>query len=163
MLGELGIQWASGRLTIAEEHVASESLLRALARVGDALPTRLDGPGALLAIAPNDEHTLGLAMAELCLRELGWTPIWLGRFTPISETVRLVADGKLSLVVLTASAGCRDARALRAVADKVSASCRTLRVDLVLGGAGAWPSTPKHGSRHRHLSDERTEQPKHGR
>ena len=41
-LAEMGKQWECGRLTIAEEHVASDALARALARVGDALPIRLD-------------------------------------------------------------------------------------------------------------------------
>lgn len=158
VLGEVGRQWACGRLTIAEEHVASENLLRALARIGDALPSRIDGPTALLAVVPGDEHTLGLAMAELCVRELGWTPVWLGRLTPISEITRLVADGGLAMVVLTASAACSHARALRAICDKVGAACRKHRVGLVLGGAAAWPALPKHGARlttfgalHQHL------------
>ncbi len=169
VLGELGRQWERGWLTIAEEHVATETLLRALARLGDALPTRIDGPRALLAVAPGDEHTLGLAMAELCLYEQGWSPIWLGRFTPIDEVLKLVSDGKLAMVVLTASAANTKLRALREIAAKVGAACSKHGIDLVLGGGGPWPARPKHGARltsfndfHQHLT-ERTEQRTHGR
>ncbi len=83
-------EWECGHLTVAGEHVASDALARALARVGEALPIRLDGPRYLPACAGEDEHALGLSLAELCLRELGWTPHWLGRRMPVDEVVALV-------------------------------------------------------------------------
>jgi len=146
-LAEMGKQWERGRLAIAEEHVASDALTRALARVGDALPNRLDGPRCLLACAGEDEHTLGLSLAELCLRELGWTPLWLGRRTPVGELVRLVRDGQVAMVALSASALLADGQALRAIADELGAACKERSVGLLLGGAGAWPAQPSHGVR----------------
>ncbi len=146
-LAEMGKQWECGRLTIADEHVASDSLGRALARMGDGLPMRLDGPRCLLACAGEDEHTLGLSLAELCLREAGWTPLWLGRRTPVAELVRLVRGGQLALVALSASASLRDAQALRAIADEIGAACKDRAAGLLLGGAGSWPDPPSHGLR----------------
>ncbi len=146
-LVEVGNRWACGRLTIAEEHVASDALARALARVGDALPIRLDGPRCLLACAGEDEHTLGLSLAELCLRELGWTPLWLGRCTPVEEVVRLVRGGRAAMVALSASALLGDEQALRAITGEVGAACKERGVGLLLGGAGAWPSPPSYGVR----------------
>ena len=146
-LAEIGKQWECGRLTVAEEHVASDALARALARVGDALPIRLDGPKCILACAGEDEHTLGLSLAELCLRELGWTPLWLGRRTPVAEVVRLVSGGRVSMVALSASALLSDEQALRAITDEVGAVCKEQGVALLLGGAGAWPAQPSFGVR----------------
>ena len=146
-LAEMGNQWERGRLTIADEHVASDTLARALARVGDALLIRLDGPKCLLACAGEDEHTLGLSLAELCLRELGWTPLWLGRRTPVDEIVRLVRGGQVVMVALSASALLRDEEALRAITDEVGAACKERGVGLLLGGAGAWPWQPSYGLR----------------
>ena len=146
-LAEMGNQWECGRLTVAEEHVASDALARALARVGDALPIRVDGPRCLLACAGEDEHTLGLSLAELCLRELGWTPLWLGRRTPVGEVVRLVSGAQVAMVALSASALLGDERALRAITDEVAAACEERGVALLLGGAGAWPSQPSYGVR----------------
>lgn len=146
-LAEMGKQWACDRLTIADEHVASHALGRALARIGDALPIRLDGPKCVLACAAEDEHTLGLSLAELCLRELGWTPLWLGRRTPVAEVVRLVRGERVSLVALGASALLGDERTLRATADAVASACQEVGVGLVLGGAGAWPDRPAFGVR----------------
>lgn len=147
VLGQMGSDWACGRLSIAEEHVASDALTRALTRVGDALPIRLDGPTCLLACAGEDEHTLGLSLAELCLRELGWVPLWLGRRTPVAEVVRLVAGGQVATVALSASVLLQDQHALRAITDEVGAACRDSGVSLLLGGAGAWPEEPSYGLR----------------
>ena len=146
-LVEMGKQWECGRLTVAEEHVASDAMARGLARVGDALPIRLDGPKCLLACAGEDEHTLGLSLAELCLRELGWTPLWLGRRTPVAEVVRLVSGGRVSMVALSASALLSDEQVLRAITDEVGAVCKERGVALLLGGAGAWPAQPSFGIR----------------
>jgi MerR family transcriptional regulator, light-induced transcriptional regulator len=146
-LAEIGKQWECGRLTVAEEHVASDALARALARVGDALPIRLDGPKCILACAGEDEHTLGLSLAELCLRELGWMPLWLGRRTPVAELVRLVSGGRVSMVALSASMLLSDEQALRAITDELGAVCKERGVALLLGGAGAWPAQPSFGVR----------------
>lgn len=146
-LVEMGAQWKCDRLSIADEHVASNALAHSLTRIGDALPTRLDGPTCVLACAGKDEHTLGLSLAELCLRELGWSPLWLGRHTPIAEVVRLVHGGRCSLVALSASAVLAGRRTLQATADEVAAACRSTSAGLVLGGSGAWPDRPAFGIR----------------
>jgi excisionase family DNA binding protein len=143
----MGAQWQCGQLTVAEEHIASDALTRALARVGDALPTRLAGPTCVLACAADDEHTLGLSLAELCLRELGIIPLWLGRRTPVAELVRLASGGQVSMVALSASPLLDDPQALRAIADEVGAACKQHRVGLLLGGSGAWPAQPSFGVR----------------
>lgn len=147
VLAEMGNEWECGRLTVAEEHVASDALARALARVGDALPIRLDGPRCLLACAGEDEHTLGLSLAELCLRELGWTPLWLGRRTPVSEVVRLVSGAQVAMVALSASALSGDEHPLREITDEVGEACKQSGVALLLGGRGAWPAHPSFGVR----------------
>lgn len=162
VLAQMGSDWECGRLSVAEEHVASDALTRALTRVGDALPIRLDGPTCLLACAGEDEHTLGLSLAELCLRELGWVPLWLGRRTPVDEVVRLVAGGQVATVALSASVLLRNQQELCAITDEVGGACREHGVALLLGGAGAWPEQPSYGLRvtsfadfHHYLASER--------
>ena len=146
-LRELGLAWERGELTIAEEHVASEKLARALTRVCDALPTWLDGPRVLLACATTDDHTLALLLAELCVREAGATPVWLGRKTPEDELIREVSAGDVHMLVLSASVVCDNADTLQHVAREVGAACRQSGAALVLGGSGAWPDTPSYGTR----------------
>ena len=146
-LSEMGRQWRQGQVTIAQEHVASDCLSRALSRISDALPMRQDGPRCALACATGDEHTTGLAMAELGLREFGWTSVWLGRHTPLAEVVRLIRKGDVELVALSASAAQHDHAALREFADQIGRAGRAGGVGVVLGGAGAWPIAPAHAIR----------------
>ncbi len=147
LLTELGEQWAGGHLTIAEEHLVSDGLTRALGRVAQTLPTRAQGPRCVLACAEGDEHTLGLSLAETCLVELGWTPLWLGSRSPAVETIRLVERSGARMVAMSASAASSDAAVLRRIAVQIGDACRTHGADLVLGGEGAWPETPSYGLR----------------
>jgi len=146
-LGELGARWEDGRVSVLEEHVASERLARALARVSGSLPLAPGAPRCLLASAEGDDHTLGLALAELCLREAGWSTIWAGRTTATAELERTIREGAARMVALSASACSTDALALRRQAEQVGDACLEARAALALGGAGAWPEHPTHGRR----------------
>ncbi len=146
-LVELGKRWQAGRISVVEEHAASERLTRALYRVNDSLPNRVDGPRALLACAGDDEHTLGLFLAEICLQELGWSSVALGRRVPTNELVQAIERGSATLVVMSASSVAKDKKALAALARTVGAACRRAGVELVLGGSGAWPGKLQHGQR----------------
>ena len=75
VIEEIGRLWHERRLSVLEEHLASERLARALGRIGEALPTTGYAPRALLCCADGDEHTLGLSLVELTLREAGWQPL----------------------------------------------------------------------------------------
>lgn len=147
VLREIGRRWQAGELSIAEEHVASECLGRALTRVSDMMPTPVEAPQCLLACASDDEHTLGLALVELSMRERGWASLWLGRATPAAEIVRVLREGQVRLVALSASEAQLDAAALHALAAEVGEHCKSAGVGLVLGGGGAWPAVPSYGVR----------------
>jgi excisionase family DNA binding protein len=147
LLTKLGDQWTSGLLTIGEEHLVSDGLTRALGRVGQALPTRAQGPRCVLACAEGDEHALGLSLAELCLVELSWTPLWLGARTPTVETIRMAERSGARMVAMSASSASRNAALLGRIASQVGAACLAHDIDLVLGGEGAWPEAPAYGVR----------------
>ncbi len=86
----VGEQWRAGRLPIAQEHFATnffQGRLYALARGWD----RGLGPRALLACAPNEQHTLALMVFGIALHELGWRITYLGPDTPV-ETLTEVAE-----------------------------------------------------------------------
>lgn len=160
-LTELGERWQRAEFTIADEHAASHHLLRALGRVADTMPGPYgEAPSCVLACPADEEHVLGLALAELCLRELGWRPLWLGRRTPVDEIVGLLEAEAFDAVALSASSFASQADALERVVDVIGARCEALGVGLVLGGTGAWPSASRHGDRlttfaqfHRWLAD----------
>jgi excisionase family DNA binding protein len=146
VLGEIGCRWEAGSLSILEEHLASERLGRALARVAESLPPRPGAPRALLVTAEGDEHTLGLSLAELCVREFGWQALWAGRVTPIAEVVAVVAAGGAEAVAVSASPVC-SAGELLAQTERLGAICRAGEVALAFGGTGPWPEWLPYGDR----------------
>jgi excisionase family DNA binding protein len=146
---ELGARWECGDVSVLEEHVASERVSRALAHVTDALPAGEHGPSCLLACAEGDDHTLGLSLAELCLREAGWTTLWAGRRTPLSDLIGAVERGGLGMVALSASTVSSNEKVVAAQARRIEAACRARGIALALGGAGSWPDELGHARRFR--------------
>jgi len=141
---ELGLRWASRRIGIVEEHLASDRLARAVARCAESLPPRPDAPRILLAAAEGEDHLLGLGLVDLCAREEGWRSLWSGRVTPMDEVVRQVEEGAVDAVALSASVAA-DERRLAAEAAVVGGACEKAGVHLVVGGQGPWPQPLPHG------------------
>lgn len=146
VLGEIGCRWEAGSLSILEEHLASERLGRALARVAESLPPRPGAPRVLLVTAEGDDHTLGLSLAELCVREFGWQALWAGRVTPLAEVVAVVAAGGAEAVAVSASP-VSSAGELLAQTERLGAICRAGEVALAFGGTGPWPEWLPYGDR----------------
>jgi excisionase family DNA binding protein len=146
-LAALGRLWRSGAVTVLEEHQASERLSRALARACDGIPLDPDAPRALLACADGEDHTLGLSLTELVLREAGWNALWAGRRAPFAELGPALARGKARLLAVSASEASSDPLALRRQAEALGRTARAAGVSLALGGGGAWPDRPRTGVR----------------
>ena len=151
LLTDIGRRWESGVLSVLDEHVASSALQRGISAVVDAMPTDPDSPRCLLACFESDEHTLGLSLVELCLREAGWRTEWSGARTPAATIVDRVIRGDLAMMAVSASASMTDEVALRRFSDTVGTACQSAGVTFVLGGAGAWPDATGHGRRFRDL------------
>jgi methylmalonyl-CoA mutase cobalamin-binding subunit len=146
VLEEIGERWTEGSLSILEEHVATERLSRILAQVSDQLPSRPGAPRLLLTTAEGEEHTLGLSLAEMVIREHGWPVLWAGRRVPLSEIVAHVASGAVDAVAVSAS-GIADPGDLLAQTERLGAICRAGEVHLLLGGSGPWPEWIPYGAR----------------
>lgn len=146
VLRAIGHAWASGALSVVDEHVASERLRRALVSCVEAIETPPDSPRALLATASGEDHDLGLVLAELVLREAGWRVVWSGRRSPAGDLAAHVRRGDVAMAALSASAYATDVIGLGAEADALAAVCREQGAVLVLGGSGHWPDPPPKGA-----------------
>jgi excisionase family DNA binding protein len=146
VLEEIGERWTEGSLSILEEHMATERLSRILAQVSDQLPSRPGAPRLLLTTAEGEEHTLGLSLAEMVIREHGWPVLWAGRRVPLSEIVAHVASGAVDAVAVSAS-GVAEPGDLLAQTERLGAICRAGEVQLLLGGSGPWPEWIPYGAR----------------
>lgn len=101
-LNELGERWRRNEASIAQEHFATALLRGRLLGFARAWGNG-NGPRALLACLPGDQHDLGLICFGLALRNHGWRITFLGADTPlatITETAQLMQP---ALVVVTAA------------------------------------------------------------
>lgn len=139
MLTEIGASWLKGGITTAEEHIASETLLRSLARIRTMIPNRPRAPLCALATAPGDEHTLALGLCELVLAEHDWQPLWLGRFSPVEMLLDIIQRPEVDMLALSASAYSSTPSTLRGLLCRLGPVAIACETQLVLGGSGAWP------------------------
>ncbi len=146
-LAVLGTRWAAGEITVMAEHAASERLVRALGWLSASMPVAPTARRYLLVTAEGDEHTLGLCLAELCLRAEGWSGELVGRLPPTGELVARLREGGIDLLGLSASSASSNPRALAELYRVLRRVAEPAGVKLVLGGSGPWPDAPQYGWR----------------
>jgi excisionase family DNA binding protein len=146
-LHQLGEDWAAGEISIAEEHTISERLMRALSSACRALPASTDAPHCLFVMVEGDNHTLGLRLAELVAKEVGWGSRWIGRNMPLAELSDLLASGTIHAIAASASEYSTNEKTLVKQARTLAAMAESASVPLALGGDGAWPEAPAYGER----------------
>jgi excisionase family DNA binding protein len=147
LLTELGDRWTRGEVSVAQEHVASAAVTRALAQIAETLPVGRVAPRVVLACADGELHTLGLSMADVCAREAGWATVWLGAPTETEHILEHLRDRDVQAVAVSASMHSSNTRALARQAKRVGEACRQARVPLIVGGRGAWPDQLPYGKR----------------
>lgn len=129
-LYRLGVRWATGARTVADEHFASNVIggrLRALTRGwGSGV-----GPRAILACPPGEQHDLGLLCFGLALRERGWRITYFGAQTPLADIRRALAKQPPAVVVLAAVTP----QPLHDASEEILALRQQVRV--AIGGHGA--------------------------
>jgi excisionase family DNA binding protein len=147
VLDEIGRAWARGDITVIQEHIISERIARATARLSEGISIPQDALVCLLMAAEGDEHTLGLNLVELCMREAGWKVTWAGRRTPVHLVCEFIASSDVDMVAVSASEYSRDSTTLADQAARLEATCENLDIPLLLGGKGLWPENPRYGRR----------------
>lgn len=138
LIRRIGDAWASGALCVLEEHVSSARLARALSRCCEPFEPRRSAPRVLLGTPPGEEHTLGLSLVELCMRERGWRAIWSGAELPTVEFVSAAQHGSIDAIALSASLASAPEN-LAQVIESLWPVCRNAGVRLLVGGEGPWP------------------------
>lgn len=130
LLRAVGDRWASGDVTVAQEHFTSHLIrgrLLAAAR-GWGLGS---GPGVVLAAPPGEQHDLGLISFGIVLWRRGWRITFLGADTPIDALRDAVAQVDPRHVVVVAMTAERFEQVEDDLADLAAAT------RLAVGGSGA--------------------------
>ena len=129
-LRRLGERWANGEVSVAHEHFASNLLRGRLTSLARGWGNG-NGPAAILACAPGEQHDLPLLMLGITLNRFGWRIVYLGVDTPLDD-LRIVAErGRPDLVVLALTNAQRLKTHLRHLTQLADS------LPLALAGAGA--------------------------
>ncbi|MEI7429658.1 MAG: MerR family transcriptional regulator [Betaproteobacteria bacterium] len=100
----VGESWMHGELDIFEEHLYSEQMGSLLRQSISKLPREnLGKTRLLLTTVPNEQHALGLLMAESLFALEGANCISLGTQTPLLEIQRAAAAHRADIVALSFS------------------------------------------------------------
>ncbi len=129
-LRRLGERWESGEITVAHEHFASNLLRGRLTSLARGWGNG-NGPTAVLACAPGEQHDLPLLMLGITLSRLGWRIVYLGVDTPPEDLSHIAARGRPDLVVVALT----DPQRLLRHVEHLAQLADTM--PLALAGAGA--------------------------
>jgi DNA-binding transcriptional MerR regulator/methylmalonyl-CoA mutase cobalamin-binding subunit len=101
MIGDLDEGWQSGRITIAQEHLASaafRSVLDRLRREFVATP----GARRMLVTTPSGQlHELGALLAAVVAAAEGWSVIYVGPNLPVEEIVQAALTTRADAIALS--------------------------------------------------------------
>jgi MerR family transcriptional regulator, light-induced transcriptional regulator len=98
-LHRLGERWATGEVSVAHEHFASNLLRGRLLGLAQGWGQGR-GPAAILACVPGEQHELGLLAFGVALRRRGWRITYLGTNSPIDAVAHLSRSLLPTVVVL---------------------------------------------------------------
>ncbi|CAA9224681.1 MAG: hypothetical protein AVDCRST_MAG50-767 [uncultured Acidimicrobiales bacterium] len=102
VLARIGNDWASGAISVAEEHRASAMCERLLSRVAEHPRGRPRGV-CVVATAEGEEHGLPAVMATTVLRADRWQVHHLSTQVPVDDLIELASAVKADFVVLSAA------------------------------------------------------------
>jgi methanogenic corrinoid protein MtbC1 len=135
LLRRIGDEWHAGRLTIAQEHLASSTVHDILVETMRSLARDNGDARVVVATLPGDRHAIGAALAAAVAAAEGWSVVYLGPDVPAGEiAAAAVATGARMVAVSVVYVDDRE---------RMLGELRTLRarlpvtVSLVVGGAGA--------------------------
>ena len=120
-LHRLGERWEAGEVSVAQEHFASNLLRGRLLGLAQGWGQG-QGPLAILACVPGEQHELGLLAFGVALRRRGWRITYLGTDSPIgavADIARSLAPAVVVLLSINPDNFLDHAREIRELANQV--------------------------------------------
>ena len=135
-LRALGDAWATGEVSIAAEHLASQAVLRRVSAAFEAAATDASGPRIAVGLPPTGRHEIGALTFATVARRAGMNVVYLGPDLPVADWLLGSADATAVVVGVVAQS---DVRPALDVAEAVMATKRPVAV--AFGGPAA-PDAP---------------------
>ena len=100
LLSEIGEAWAEGRMSISDEHLASNYLRHRLLMWMVTGPVARPVDPVVLACAPGEWHEGSLLMLGVLLRRQGWPVAYLGQNVPFADLAAFLEQVRPAALVL---------------------------------------------------------------
>ncbi|MCX7913447.1 MAG: cobalamin-dependent protein [Thermodesulfovibrionales bacterium] len=97
-LYEIGNLWENGKISVAEEHLATAIVGRIMANIYRKFPKKKGRLKAIVASSPNEYHELGGRIVADLLEMDGWDVHFLGANVPSDELIKLVKKIKPKII-----------------------------------------------------------------
>jgi MerR family transcriptional regulator, light-induced transcriptional regulator len=98
----VGDEWAAGRISIEQEHMISEAILHAIARITPELHhKKSNGLTAICACAEGEHHSIGVRWLTAALEADGWKVVFVGSNTPFRGITALLGSVRPELVCIS--------------------------------------------------------------
>jgi DNA-binding transcriptional MerR regulator/methylmalonyl-CoA mutase cobalamin-binding subunit len=134
-LKAMGAWWAAGRLSVAQEHHASQRLALYLQSIRRELSASPDAPVAVVSGLPGERHLLGAQLVATTLSVAGWRVVDLGGDLPVGDIRDAAIQAGARAVAISISS---TADHVRAYDDLLALGTGLPReVIRLVGGAGA--------------------------
>lgn len=101
LLREIGDQWHSGRLSIAEEHMASAIIEAFIVAAIQRMAVPVGAPSVLVATPAGSRHVIAAALVGAAASAVGWRPVFLGGDLPTAEIARAAIARSARAVALS--------------------------------------------------------------
>lgn len=139
-LVRIGDAWQQCKLSVAEEHVAAQAMIDAIARAqplaeAPGEPARGNRGTAVVAAAAGEQHDIAARMAACLLRAGGFEVLAPLAATPARDLADMVVRSRAHVVALASTAPL-DAAALQEQLELTARAARSAGGRLVVGGAG---------------------------
>jgi excisionase family DNA binding protein len=150
-LRTIGSKWEKGNLTVAEEHVATQTLIEAIGRAQPLAeppgePNRADRGTAVVASVSGDQHDVAARMAACLLRARCFEVLAPLAQTPARDLAEMIVRARASIVALACTLP-YDVRALLEQIDLAEQATRQTGGLLLVGGPGMEKMRLPHGAR----------------
>ncbi len=136
-LHDIGAGWAAGRLSPAQEHIASNAVIDMLARVRPLVErtSRADRGRALCACLGDEYHDIPVRMVGLILSCEGYRTAMVGANVPAGDLALMIAGDPPAVLALSASA-CANAENLRGDLAVLASAATAAKTRIIVGGSG---------------------------
>lgn len=131
---QIGELWSEGRVSIADEHLATRTVLNAVQKLRNVVPVaELNEKTAMCCTIEGDFHELPAHLVQILLESAGWEVLNFGANTPLFTLAEEAVEYKPDLICISAAVMPDVERAARDFR-RFSADIAKTNAAIILGG-----------------------------